>query len=74
MLTMGISFLLHSKEKSKLLCSYIYGKKVGALSVGPIRLDSGELTDKPGVMTEAFDSAFPSVFTRHCQPPSPSKL
>ena len=58
--------MLHSKEKPKLLHSYIRSKKVGALSVGPIRIDSGKLTDKPGVMAEVFASSFALVFTRHC--------
>lgn len=59
------NILLHSKDKPKLLHSHIRTKKVGALSVGPIRLDSGQLTDKPGEMAEVFASAFASVFTRH---------
>ena len=60
------NILLHSKDNPKLLHSYIRTKKVGALSVGPIRLDSGQLTDKPGVMAEVFASSFASVYTRHC--------
>ena len=60
-----------SKENPKLLHSYIRSKKVGRPTVGPIRLDSGLLTDNPGVMAEVFASSFASVYTRHC-PASPA--
>ena len=57
--------LLLTKDNPKLLHSYIRSKKVGAPSVGPIKLDSGRLTDRPGEMAEAFASSFASVFTKH---------
>ena len=38
----GENTLLHSKENLNLLHSYIHGKNVDALSVGPIRLDPGK--------------------------------
>ena len=63
--------MLRSKDNPKLLHSYIRNKKVGPPTVGPIRLDSGNLTDKPGEMAEVFGSSFASVFTRH-SPNNPS--
>ena len=62
--------VLRSKDNPKLLHSYIRSKKVGQLSVGPIRLDSGRLTDSPSEMVEVFASSFASVYTKTC-PPNP---
>ena len=58
------NLVLLSKDNPKLLHSYIRGKKVGALSVGPIRLDNGCITDAPREMVEIFASSFASVFSR----------
>ena len=58
------NIILRSKENPKLLHSYIRNKKVGRPSIGPIRLDSGRLTDAPGEMVEVFASSFASVYTK----------
>ena len=62
--------MLRSKDNPKLLHSYIRHKKVGRPSVGPIRLDSGRLTDSPSEMDEVFASSFAAVYTKTC-PPNP---
>ena len=48
----------------KLFHSYIRKKKKGCLSVGPLRLDDGELMDNPEGMSEVFADAFSSVYVR----------
>ena len=60
------SLVLQSKDRPKLLHSYIRSKKVGRPSVGPIRLNSGRLTDDAGEMVESFASSFASVYSTHC--------
>ena len=65
------NLLLYSKENPKLLHSYIRSKKIGPPSVGPIKLDTGNLTDSPGEMAEVFASSFASVFSRQ-SPANPS--
>ena len=60
------SLVLQSKDRPKLLHSYIRNKKKGRPSVGPIKLSSGQLTDDPAVMVECFASSFSSVYTREC--------
>ena len=57
---------MQSKYHPKLLHSYIRNKKKGRPTVGPIRLDSGPLTDDPSTMVESFASSFSSVYTRQC--------
>lgn len=52
------------KENPKLLHSYIRNKKVGRPSVGPLKLDSGELSDNANLMAECFAKSFASVFTQ----------
>ena len=65
------SLMLRSKDDPKLLHSYIRNKKVGSPAVGPIRLNSGSLTDSPEEMVEVFAYSFSSVFTKNC-PSNPS--
>ena len=48
----------------KLFHSYIKHRRVGREAVGPIRLDSGQLTDNPSMMAETFVQSFSSVFSR----------
>ena len=55
-----------SKENPKLLHSYIRNKKVGRPSVGPLTLDSGELSDAPAAMAECFASSFSAVYSNDC--------
>ena len=63
------SSLVHQmKEKPKLFHAYIRHKKVGHNSVGPLRIESGELCDMPDVMSESFSQAFSSVYTKHTLP------
>ena len=64
------NIVFRSKENPKLLHSYIRNKKVGRPTVGPIRVDSGRLTDTPEEMVEVFASSFVSVYT-HQTPPNP---
>ena len=59
-----LNLLNQSRDCPKLLHSYIRDKKTARPSVGPIRLCSGELTDDPRAMTEAFASSFSSVYTK----------
>ena len=59
-----LNLLNQSRDCPKLLHSYIRDKKTARPSVGPIRLCSGELTDDPRAMAEAFASSFSSVYTK----------
>ena len=59
-----LNLLNQSRDRPKLLHSYIRDKKTARPSVGPIRLCSGELTDNPRAMAEAFASSFSSVYTK----------
>jgi len=49
-------------DTPKLFHSYIRRKKVGCLSVGPLRLPSGQVVSDPFEMGELFASSFASVF------------
>lgn len=66
------NLLVKAKENPKVLHSYIRNKKVGRPSVGPLKLESGELTDDPAVMCERFAESFASVYTR-ISPPDPAR-
>ena len=48
--------------KPKLFHSYIRHRKVGKPTVGPLKLSTGEMTDDPGKMAEAFAEAFSDVY------------
>ena len=62
-------------DNPKLLHSYIRSKKVGRLTVGPIKLSSGHLSDDAGVMAEALADAFSAVYTRDLpQHPAPHQV
>ena len=50
------------KSNPKQLHAYIRRKKVGCLSVGPLRLEDGSLTDNSFTMAETLASAFESVY------------
>ena len=51
--------LIHKiKESPKLLHQYIRSKKIGTPSVGPLKLDNGELTSNCGEMAEIFAASF----------------
>ena len=66
------SLVRQMKEKPKLFHAYIRHKKVGRNTVGPLRIESGELCDVPEVMAESFSLAFSSVYTKHSLPnPAP---
>jgi hypothetical protein len=49
-------------DAPKLFHAYIRRKKVGCLSVGPLRLANGDLVDEPAEMCEVFADSFASVF------------
>ena len=57
------SLLTKMKDDPKLFHSYIRHRKSGRTSVGPLRLQSGELCDDPAVMCEEFALSFASVYT-----------
>ena len=46
----------------KFFHGYLRRKKVGCPSVGPLRLDDGNLSDDPSVMADVFAQAFVSVY------------
>ena len=52
---------IHSKPK--LLHSYLNHRKVGKPRVGPVRLETGVITDDPVLMAESFAASFASVFS-----------
>lgn len=55
--------LIHRfRENPKILHAYIRQKKVGRPSVGPLQLDSGQLSDIPAEMCECLADAFASVY------------
>ena len=56
--------IVRSKTNPKLLHSYVRKKKVGRPSVGPLKLQSGSLSDSPAEMAEILASSFASVYTR----------
>ena len=56
--------IMRAKTDPKLLHSCICERKVGSPSVGPLRLDSGTLSDRLGEMAEIFATSFASVFTQ----------
>ena len=51
-------------ECPKLLHSYVRSKKVVPVAIGPLRLDTGQLTSDPLVMGETLASSFASVFMK----------
>ena len=59
------SLIKRMKENPKLFHAYIRHKKTGRVSVGPLRLSTGELSDSPPAMAESFSQAFSSVYTSH---------
>jgi hypothetical protein len=52
-------------ESTKFFHSYIRRKKVGAPTVGPLRLADGSLTEDCKVMAELFADGFSSVYTQN---------
>ena len=54
------------KVNPKLFHSYIKHRRVDKPTVGPLRLENGELSDDPAVMAECFVSTFSSVFSASC--------
>lgn len=63
------------KTLPKLFHQYIRNKKVGVPSVGPLRLDSGELTSDCTQMSNIFATNFCSVYTTHVSTtPSPHQV
>ena len=50
------------KINPKLFHSYIWHKKVGCPSVGPLKLASGRLISEPYMLCEEFASVFSSIF------------
>jgi hypothetical protein len=62
-------------ESPKVFHSYIRRKKKGRLSVGPLRLPSGEIIDSPLDMSESFVEAFASVFVAEVpHDPAPAQV
>jgi hypothetical protein len=59
------------KVKPKLFHSYIRAKKVGRPTVGPVRLEDGDIISDPFLMSEVFASKFASVFV-HGDPVAPA--
>ena len=57
------SLIERSRDNPKLLHSYIRNKKVGRPTVGPLLLQTGDLSDDSATMAELFASSFASVFT-----------
>ena len=55
----------------KLFHSYIRHRKTGKPTVGPLRLDNGNLTDDPVTMASCFANSFSSVFN-NVLPDNPS--
>ena len=58
--------VLQSKDRPKVLHSYIRNKKKGRPMVGSIRSSSGHLIDDPSAMAELFASSFSAVYTKEC--------
>ena len=62
------------KDTPKLFHSYIKHRKVGRPGVGPLKLNSREITDDPSKMAEAFVNAFSSVFSTRAHDVSAAHL
>ena len=58
------SMILRFSECPKLLHSKVRTKKVAPVAVGPLRLDMGQLTLDPLVMSETLTSSFASAFMK----------
>ena len=58
------NLIVRCKENPKVLHSYIRKKKVGRPSVCPLRLDSGQLSNDPVILSECFAEAFSAVYNR----------
>ena len=50
------------RSSPKLFHLYISHRRVSQLTVGPLRLSNGKLSDKPSVMATMFVQTFVSVF------------
>ena len=59
------NLITRSKTDPKLLHSYIRKRKVGSPSIGPLKMNSGVLSDKPDEMAEILATSFASVFTQN---------
>ena len=66
-----MKLIARAKQNPKLLHSHIRNKKVGRLSVGPLRLGSGQLSEDPVAMAECFAESFAAVYS-HSSPDNPA--
>ena len=58
------SLILRSQDHPKLLHSYLRKKKTGRPTVGPLTLQSGQLSDDPKSMADLFADCFSSVYSK----------